>query len=66
MFVIDRFEGEYALIEHKKKKFHIPKLVIPTEAKEGDVINIQITVDKVATDKKKKFMDSLADDLFEE
>ncbi|MFZ5648174.1 MAG: DUF3006 domain-containing protein [Bacillota bacterium] len=51
MLVIDRFEGEYALIEYKKRIFHIPKSLIPKGAKEGDVIRIQITIDK---DAKKK------------
>lgn len=64
MFIIDRFEGEYALIEYKKRVFHMPKTLLPKEAKEGDVINIIITVDKEATDKKKQSIDKLADSLF--
>lgn len=54
MIVIDRFEGEYALIEMNRRIFHIPKILIPKGAKEGDVISIQITIDKDATDKKKQ------------
>jgi len=65
MFIIDRFEGEYALIEHKKKIFHIPKSIMPKGAKEGDAIKIQITIDKEATDKKKESISKLADRLFE-
>ncbi|MFZ5649932.1 MAG: DUF3006 domain-containing protein [Bacillota bacterium] len=51
MLVIDRFEGEYALIEYKKRIFHIPKSLIPKGAREGDAIKIQITVDKDAAKK---------------
>ena len=54
MIVIDRFEGEYALIEMNRRIFHIPKMLIPKGAKEGDVISIHITIDKDATDKKKQ------------
>lgn len=66
MFIIDRFEGEYALIEMNKKIFHIPKTLIPKGAKEGDVILIQITVDKEATAALKTEVQGLADDLFKD
>ncbi|MFZ5642430.1 MAG: DUF3006 domain-containing protein [Bacillota bacterium] len=53
MLVIDRFEGEYALIKMNKRIFHIPKALVPKGAKEGDVVQIQITVDKEATERLK-------------
>ncbi|MDF2540511.1 MAG: hypothetical protein K0S47_229 [Herbinix sp.] len=38
-FIIDRFEGEFAVCEGKDKSFHpILKLQLPTDAKEGDCI----------------------------
>ncbi|MFZ5596945.1 MAG: DUF3006 domain-containing protein [Bacillota bacterium] len=51
MYIIDRFEGEYALIRKKgaKKLFHIPKELMPKGAKEGDVVIINISVDAAAT-----------------
>jgi len=54
VFVIDRFEGEYALIEHKKRIFHVPKILMPKGAKVGDVIKISVTVDAEGTAKLKK------------
>lgn len=66
MLVIDRFEGEYALIEINRKIFHIPKTLLPKDAREGDVIVINIAVDKKATEKKKKSMSKLADSIFED
>lgn len=54
MLVIDRFEGEYALIEYKKRIFHIPKSLMPKGAKEGDIIKIEITVDREAGKKDKE------------
>ncbi len=52
MLTIDRFEGEYALIEMNRRIFHIPKVLLPKGAKEGDIITIQISVDIEATNKK--------------
>lgn len=66
MLTIDRFEGEYALIEMKRRIFHIPKVLLPKSAKEGDIITIQITVDKEATRRQKQSVDGLADKLFED
>jgi flagellar basal body L-ring protein FlgH len=65
MLVLDRFEGEYALIEMNRRIFHIPKILLPKSAKEGDVITIQITVDKEATAKQKQSADKLSGELFE-
>lgn len=53
MLVIDRFEGEYALIKVNRRIFHLPKALLPKGAKEGDMINIQITIDQEAKEKQK-------------
>jgi len=66
MLVIDRFEGEYALIEYKRRIFHIPKTLVPKGTKPGDVINIQITVDQEATEQRKQSIDQVAEQLFED
>ncbi|MDD3654404.1 MAG: DUF3006 domain-containing protein [Desulfotomaculaceae bacterium] len=66
MLVIDRFEGEYALIEMNRKIFHIPKKLVPKGAKEGDVIDIAVTVDIEATAKRKQQVDQLARSLFKD
>ncbi len=65
MLVIDRFEGEYALIEYKRRIFHIPKILLPKGARPGDVINIQVTVDQEATAQRKQYIEQLADQVFE-
>jgi hypothetical protein len=54
MLVIDRFEGEYALIKMNKKIFHVPKTLIPKGAREGDVVVISINIDKKATEEVKE------------
>ncbi len=66
MFIIDRFEGEYALIEYKRRIFHIPKMLVPKGVKPGDVINILITVDQEATARRKQSIEQLAGQVFED
>ncbi|MEL7655500.1 MAG: DUF3006 domain-containing protein [Bacillota bacterium] len=51
-FVIDRFEGEFAVVELSDGNItQIPRVVIPTEAKEGDIILLIIEVDETANRK---------------
>ena len=41
--VIDRFEGEYAIIELTDgRTASIPRIAIPPEAKESDILSIEI------------------------
>lgn len=65
MFIIDRFEGGWAVIEFNRHTFNLPRHLLPTEAKGGDVIKITITVDQKATQKQKKKADSLLDNFFD-
>lgn len=65
MLIIDRFEGEYALIEFKRKIFHIPKVLVPKSARAGDVINIQIIVDQESTRQRKQFIEQFAEQIGE-
>ncbi len=60
--IIDRFEGEFAVVEIEKGSFaHISKQLIPN-AKEGDVISIEIESNEA--EKRKKKIENLMDDLF--
>ncbi len=65
MLVIDRFEGEWAVVEYNKTTFNIPKALLPAEAKEGDVLKVTIEIDKQATEKNNKKISGLIDDVFE-
>lgn len=61
---IDRFQGDFAVVELPNgKMIDIPKALVPREAKEGDVLSIEI--DKDETKRRKKEIESLMDDLFE-
>ena len=61
--IIDRFEGDYAVVEINKQKFvNIPKVLLKN-AKEGDIISINI--EKSETEKQKSKIENLMEDLFE-
>jgi len=65
VLVIDRFEGEMAVIEYNGRTFNLPRSLLPAEAKEGDVLRVSITVDKEQTAERKKKIECLMDELFE-
>lgn len=60
--IIDRFEGDYAIVELDVGKFvHLPKVLVP-DAKEGDVVEIRVNSDE--TKKRKEHITQLMDNLF--
>ncbi|MGH2331196.1 DUF3006 domain-containing protein [Thermoanaerobacter mathranii] len=64
--IIDRFEGDWAVIEYGNRTFNFPKELLPKEAKESDVLNFDITIDREETEKRRKAIEDLAKDLFAE
>ena len=38
--IIERFEGEYAIIEYSGKFFEVPKVLLPKDSQEGDQVHI--------------------------
>ena len=63
-YIIDRFESDFAVVELNGNSYNIPKILLPVDAKEGDVITT--AVDKNATENKKTEARSLLDSLFNE
>lgn len=67
--IIDRFEGNYAVCEKEDRTMiDIDKSRIPSDAKEGDALNIdgnKITIDIEATEKRRKEIEELTKDLWE-
>jgi len=60
--IIDRFEGDYALVEVEENKVvKIPRILLPN-ANEGDVINIFI--DKEETLRRREEIKKQMNDLF--
>ncbi len=66
MFIIDRFENDWVIVEFDRKTFNVQRSLFPAGAKEGDVINIKIIVDSKATASRKKSIKDLADTFFED
>ena len=66
--VIDRFEGMYAVCEKEDMTIiNIKRSLVPKEAKEGDVLNIEgdvIRIDINETKKQKSKIEKLAEDLW--
>lgn len=61
--IIDRFEGDFAVIELPDgKMIDCPKAVLPDDAKEGSILNI--TVDETATNDKLKTVTERMNKLF--
>lgn len=63
--IIDRFEGDFAVVELPDKTMvNMLKILLPSEAKEGDVISI--TVDKEETKNRKAHIEKLMNDVWED
>ena len=64
-FTIDRFEGEYAVVELSNGQMvNCPKVMIPDGAKEGSIVNI--SVDETATNDKMKKVTERMNKLFKD
>jgi hypothetical protein len=64
LLVIDRFEGEFAVVETDVGHVQIPLVDLPADCREGDVLTIQ--VDRQESGKRKKRIDRLMDNLFKD
>ncbi|UZJ78634.1 DUF3006 domain-containing protein [Fictibacillus sp. KU28468] len=67
--IIDRFEGEYAVIEIGNETKDILKSSLPKQAKVGDVIYFKddkIVVDKEETEKLRKEIEDLMDEVWDD
>lgn len=45
-WIIDRFEEDFAVIECGKLCFNVPKTALPSDASEGDALNIEINAEE--------------------
>ena len=67
--IIDRFEGEYAVVELEDgKMININKIQLPIGVEEGTVIDISecITINSYETLKRKKEIEKLTENLWDE
>lgn len=63
--IVDRFEGDYAVIEYFDKVLNLPKVFLPMEVREGDVLDVIVMLDDTETDKVKSEIKKLMDDVWE-
>jgi len=67
MFIVDRFEGDWAIIETENRHtFNLPRSVLLPGIKEGDVISIHVGIDLVTTKERSEKSKRLLDHLFNE
>lgn len=69
-YIIDRFEGSYAICENEEKEFMSIKVeLLPPDAKEGDSLYINedgvYYIDYETTEENRKRIRSKLDNLFE-
>lgn len=64
MWIVDRFEGDFAIIECGDFTFNVPKEALPERVCEGDVITVDI--DRVKTAGRQANASSLMNKLFGE
>ena len=64
--IIDRLEGEYAVIEYQNKNsliFNFPRSLLPKGAKEGTVLSFNIDLDEKGTETRRKNIKEQMDNL---
>ena len=64
--IIDRFEGDYAVIEYCHNVLNLPKVFLPSEVREGDVLDVIVMLDDSETGKIKAEIKKLMEDVWEE
>jgi len=62
---IDRFEAEWAVVECGGLIFELPRFLLPPEAKEGDVLSLELRQEAEETNRRRERVRRLVDDLFE-
>ncbi|MHC0037922.1 DUF3006 domain-containing protein [Pseudoneobacillus sp. C159] len=64
--IIDRFEGDLAVVEIDGQTKDLPREILPSDAQVGDVLEITITLLKEETKKLKSEIDQLMQDVWED
>ncbi|HHW26838.1 MAG TPA: DUF3006 domain-containing protein [Firmicutes bacterium] len=65
MTIIDRFEGDWAVIEWENGlTFNFPRALLPPGAKSGDVVEFNVSIDRSGTEMRRIRIKRLEDDLF--
>ena len=62
LLIIDRFEGNFAVVETSEGLINIPRTDLPVGAQEGD--KLTLVLDKTGTEARKERIDGMMDKLF--
>ncbi|HHT09799.1 MAG TPA: DUF3006 domain-containing protein [Candidatus Atribacteria bacterium] len=63
-FTIDRFEAQWAVLETPDgKTINYPRNLLPKDAKEGDVFDLNIDMNQKASEERKTNFKGIVDDL---
>lgn len=54
ILIIDRFEGDWVVIEYGDTTFNFPRSLLPPDVKWGDVITISVSVDQTVTKERRQ------------
>ncbi len=64
MLILERFEGDWAILEHEGTIFQIPAALLPAKAKEGMCLQLSIEVDDGATEARAAEIHKIFDQFF--
>ena len=63
--IVDRLEGDYAVIEYFDQVLNLPRVFLPNEVREGDVLDVIVMLDDDETSKMKTSIKKLMDEVWE-
>lgn len=63
--MVDRFEGEWAVLEWEGRTFTVPRGLLPEGAREGDCLRWRLEVDRAATTARRQRVKALLEQLEE-
>jgi len=64
LLIVERFEGDFAVVETDDGFVNIPRVDIPAGAREGDVLTLGL--DKAGTEARKERIDGMMNKLFKD
>ena len=64
MIILERFEGEWAVLEMEECVFQVPRELLPPEAREGACLSVAIAVDEQASLEREQAIRKMFDQLF--
>lgn len=64
MLIVDRLEGDWAVIEWRGGTFNLPRCLLPEDVREGDVLELSVRRDLESSARRRELARKTLDDLF--